>query len=266
MTIDPRISERRRTVAEERARFDVRRVIWFLVVLGSLGLGFWLVTSPMLSVQTISIFGATHADVGEVLTEQQVVEGRPLIAIRSGSVAEAIEEDPWVRSAGVELVFPSHVEVTVEERVAVAWVPTGARWGLIADDGVLVRYADEPSSEAAPVQIRAEDPGLGSGVSEPEILGAVTFLQALPSELAAITVVRLTDQEMWAWVGDRNVRLGRPIDMAAKASALTAIIDSAPPGVIDVIAPTRPAIWADEEGSANPQPQDEGESESFTDG
>lgn len=266
MTIDPRISERRQRVAEERARFDVRRVIWFLVVLGSLGLAFWLVTSPLLSVQTITIFGATHAQVEEVLAAQQVVEGRPLIAIRSDSVAEAIESDPWVRSAGVELVFPSHVEVTVEERVAVAWVPTGARWGLIADDGVVVRYADEPSSEAAPVQIRAEDPGLGLTVSEPEILGAVAFLQALPADLAATAIVRLADQEMWAWVAERNVRLGRPIDMAAKASALAAIIDSAPPGVIDMIAPTRPAIWADSDGSVNPRPPDEGESESFTDG
>ncbi len=144
MTIDPRLAERRRDVAEDRARIDVRRVLWFLVLLGSVGTALWLVTSPMLSVQTITVFGATNAQVDEVLAKESVVEGRPLIAIRSNSVAAAIEEDPWVRSAGVELVFPSHVEITIEERVGIVWVQTDSRWGLVADGGVLVRYAEEP--------------------------------------------------------------------------------------------------------------------------
>ena len=58
----------------------------------------WLITSPMLSVQTISVFGATNAQVSAVLESEDVVDGRPLIVIRSGSVAEALESDPWVRS------------------------------------------------------------------------------------------------------------------------------------------------------------------------
>ena len=85
-----------------------------------------------------------------------------------------------------------------------------------------------------------------SRVEEPEILGAVVFLTALPDHIARRTTIRLNDGELWAWVGERNVRLGRPIDMDAKAAALEAIIDSAPPGVIDLIAPSRPAVWSED--------------------
>ena len=244
MTMDSRLQERRREVAEDRARVDVRRVVWLLVVLGSVGAAVWLVTSPMLSVRTISTFGATNAQVSRVLAAERVVEGRPLVAIRSASVAEALEADPWVRFAGVELIFPSHVEITIEERIGVAWVPMSSRWGLVADDGVLVAYSPQPTNEADGVQIRTSDVGLGVRIEEPDVLGAVVFLIALPDDLARRTSIHLRDGELWARVGERDVRLGRPIDMDAKASALEAIIGSAPPGVIDVIAPARPAVWS----------------------
>jgi cell division protein FtsQ len=266
MRIDPRLQQRRKDVEEDRARVDVRRVVWFLSVLGAVGLAFCLVTSPMLSVQTIAIFGATNAQVSVALEAQEVVEGRPLVAIRSERVAEAIETDPWVRSAGVELVFPSHVEVTVSERLPAAWVPSGRRWALVADDGVVVAFADEPDVSAPVVQIPAASAALGKRVDEQEILGSVVFLDALADHLVARTTLRLSGGEVWAFVADRNVRLGRPIDMDAKAAALMAIIGSAPPGVIDVIAPSRPAVWADEADVPNPDGKAEGEDESFTDG
>ena len=265
-TMDQRMSQRREEVAEDRARIDVRRAIWFIVLLASVGSVFWLATSSMLSVQEVRVFGATNAQVGDILTQQRVVEGRPLIAIRSGAVAQALEGDPWIRAAGVELVFPTYVEVTIEERVGVAWVPMGTGWGLVADDSVVVEYGSDPGAEGSVVQIRAEDPGLGEAVGEPEILGAVRFLMTLPVELAGQTTLRSADGDMWAWVADRNVRIGRPIEMEAKALALVAIIDSAPPGVIDVIAPSRPAVWSQAPVEVDHEAEQEGEAESFTDG
>lgn len=265
-TIDPRLEERRREVAEDRARVDVRRVIWFVVLLASIGSALWLITSPMLSVQTISVFGVTNAQVSEVLEAEQVIEGRPLVAIRSDGVAEAIEEDPWVRSAAVELVFPSHVEVTVVERVGIAWVPMRTRWGLVADDGVLVRVAGEPIGGLPVIQIDGGETEVGTRVESLEILGSVLFLRSLDEELAAMSRVRISDGELWAFVGTRNVRLGDSDDMDAKAAALMAIMDSAPPGVINVIAPSRPAVEAEEPPEDGVEGEQEGESESFTDG
>ncbi|NIS33395.1 MAG: hypothetical protein GWN79_16305, partial [Actinobacteria bacterium] len=48
------------------------------------------------------------------------------------------------------------------------------------------------------------------------------------------------------------IRLGRPLDMEAKARALAAVLDESPaPGsVITLVAPTRPAVLPPGEGEA----------------
>ncbi|HDH02834.1 MAG TPA: FtsQ-type POTRA domain-containing protein [Actinobacteria bacterium] len=243
MTIDPRMAARRQDVAESRARIDLRRFLWLAVVLVVIAVIVWILTSPLMSVRTITILGASNADPSQILTEQNVVDGRPLIAIRPGRVAEALETDPWIKAASVELVFPDTVDVNVAERVAVAWVSLGDKWGLVAEDGVVLQYGERPQIDPL-VELIGNDPGLGESVVEVSIVGAIEFISALPVELAAATSVIERDGELWASVGVRQVRLGRAIDMTAKAAAVSALVDSELEGVIDVIAPARPAIWA----------------------
>lgn len=243
MTIDPRMAARRQGVAESRARLDLRRFLWLAAVLVVLSALAWILTSPMLSVRTITILGASNADPSQILIDQNVVDGRPLIAIRPGRVAEALEADPWVKAASVELVFPDTVDVTIAERVAIAWISLGDRWGLVAGDAVVLEYGNRP--EIGPiVELVGEDPGLGASVDGLSVVGAIEFISSLPTELAGVTSVTELDGELWATVGTRQVRLGRAVEMTAKAAAVSALIDSDVEGVIDVIAPARPAIWA----------------------
>ena len=135
MKVDPRIIRRRLEVAEQQARSRVRRSLVILMVLAGAGGVAWLLASPYMSVHRVVVDGATHAGVEEILVRHQVVEGRPLVAIRVGSVEENLVADPWIESASVKLVFPTQVEVNVQERVAVAWIRLDGRWGLLAGDG-----------------------------------------------------------------------------------------------------------------------------------
>jgi cell division septal protein FtsQ len=246
MSIDPRMAARRKRVAETRARLDLRRFLWVMV--GAAGVAFlaWFLTSPILSVDSITVFGATNADPMPVLAEQQVVEGRPLIAIRPGRVAEALESDPWIRAASVELVFPDRVEVNIDERIPVAWVSFEAGWALVDVDGVAVQFGPPPGTGAT-IRVPGtvgEPSKAGQATTDQTVLGALEFVAALPGIEAAATSVFVQDDELWATVGERRVRLGRPIEMRAKAAAVLVLLDATQPGVIDVIAPTRPAIWS----------------------
>jgi hypothetical protein len=77
------------------------------------------------------------------------------------------------------------------------------------------------------------------------MLSVVEFVAALPAGVAATTTITATDGELIAEVGDHRVRLGDPSNMAAKAVALGALLADgrlAPDAVIDLIAPTRPAV------------------------
>ena len=251
MTIDPRMAARRTRVAEGRAKSDLRRLLWLAGTAAAIGGVIWLLFSPYLSVNRIAVFGATNAEVSAALAEEGVTEGRPLVAIRSGRVEARLEADPWVRDASVELVFPDLVEVTVAERTSAAWINVASGWAEIASDGTVVGYADTPPEGAPIVRFTTTDPGLGMPLENTLAVGAVAFIGALPDRLADSLVVREDAGEMWASVLGRTVRLGTSVDMEAKAAAVAAVMEQGtaltveePGGVIDVIAPSRPAVWS----------------------
>ena len=242
MKVDPRIVRRRLEVAEQQARSRVRRSLVVLMVLAGVGCAAWLLVSPYMSVRSVVVEGTTRGEVEQILAREMVVEGRPLMAIRVVSVEEELEADPWIESASVKLVFPTQVEVYVREREAVAWMRLNDRWGLLAGDGVVIDYSDTPTPVRSMIRIPTEDPGLGGSVDNEDVFGALRFLEALPEDLARRSVLEVAEEELWVSVGYRRVRLGLSVDMEAKATSLLAVMDSDPDGVIDVTAPSRPAI------------------------
>ena len=242
MRVDPRIVRRRLAVAEQQARARVRRALVLLAALAGVGCVAWLFVSPLMSVHTVVVDGASRSAAYEILSKGNVVEGRPMVAIRVGSIEEHLIADPWIESASVKMVFPTRVEVSVREREPVAWIRFDDRWGLLAADGTLVDYGDSPVPIRSLIRIPVEDPGLGVGVENENVFGALQFLESLPEDLARRSVAKIVDEELWVLVGYRLVRLGLPVEMDAKAASLIAMISSAHEGVIDVTAPSRPAI------------------------
>lgn len=242
MTIDPRLTERRREVAEDRARRNVRRLIRFLIILGLAGAVVWLFLSPLLSVKEVTTTGVVASSTHLALAEEGVLAGTPMILIRSGDIAADLERDPWVREAVVELDWPNRVVVRVEERVPVAWVETGDGWARRAIDGVAVPSSGEPDDSLPWLDFSTIEDSEASGSSQ--VLGALEFAAALPDELISGTRVWPgANGEMWADVSGFDVRLGRPVEMAAKGLSLAALLlEEPPPGsILTLIAPTHPA-------------------------
>ncbi len=242
MSIDPRLAERRREVAEDRARRNVSRLVKFLVAAGIAGAVVWVFLSPWLSVASVTTSGIGASTSEAVLTEHGVVEGTPMIMIRTGRIETALEIDPWVRESDVELVWPRSVVVRVEERVPVAWVETDEGWGLYAIDGVRLATAPDPDPAMPWVQIGGVE---AMAEPTPELLGALEFASSLGEELKTGARLRTeTGGELWAEVGGFQVRLGRPVEMSAKALSLAALIRERPPAgsILTLIAPTNPAI------------------------
>ena len=141
MSIDPRLLERRQVVAEDRARRSVGRLLRFLVVVAILGAGVWLMLSPIMSVHEVTVAGVTSSATYEVLAENELVVGTPMILTRAGSVVGELETDPWVSDASIDLEWPNRVVVRVEERVPAAWAQTNAGWSRRASDGLALPSA-----------------------------------------------------------------------------------------------------------------------------
>ena len=242
MSIDPRLMERRKTVAEHKAKLTVVRLLKFLtlcVVVGSL---IWLLFSPWLSVAEVETSGASVSDAHAILASEGVVAGTPMIMVRAGAAETALLDDPWIAKADVSVQWPDRVVVTVEERRPLAWVKTSGGWTRRAIDGEPLPSADKPGGRMA----RIDMPDLSDAdtTESVELAGALEFVDALPTDRRKGTVLTTDDGELWATVAGYQVRLGRAVEMREKALSLDALLDETieDGSLIVLIAPTNPAV------------------------
>ncbi len=242
MTIDPRLADRRKVVAEDRARRNFKRLLRFIGVVAALSAVVWLLLSPTFSIRELEISGVQSSHATEILKDENVVEGRPLVLIRSGEVESTLLEDPWIKTAKVDVDWPARVEVVVGERTPAAWVKTADGWAGRAVDGVILPGLEGPDNSMG--SIRMPQLTNEEALSSAELLGALEFIDALPVALSVEARLVVREGELWANVGGFDARLGRPVDMTAKALSISALLqeDLAPGSILNVIAPTNPAV------------------------
>lgn len=241
----PRFLRRRTHVREHRARRHLRRALWILLVVAVGWALAWVAQSPPFSVSGIEVTGARNAMVDEILLEQDVYPGRPLVLIRVGRVEDALAADPWVKQVSIRRRFPDRVDVRIVERVEVAVVPAAGGWSTISDDGWIMQTLTEPPAGMARITEDVARVGAGGEQVSSRVMAVVDFLSALPVELMARTTISASGPELLATIDAHQIRLGDPSNMAAKATALVAVLrDSklAPNALIDLIAPSRPAV------------------------
>lgn len=242
MSVDPRLTERRKIVAEDNAKRSMSRLLQFLLALLLVGSLLWLVFSPWLSIKQVTTSGILASNSHSVLTEEGVVAGTPMILVSPSRVEERLLEDPWVAEAAVSRVWPNEVTVEVSERTPTAWVRTEGTWTRRALDGVALPSEPDPDEEMAWIEM--SELTEREAAESTDLLGALQFVEALPADLHPGTVVTRVDGEVWATVDDYQVRLGRAVDMTEKALSLDALLDQGIPegSTVVLIAPTNPAV------------------------
>ncbi len=253
MTVmEPRVAERRKSVSEDRAR---KRLKWILIVIALLAVvlgSLWLVRSPILSIRQVEVVGAQFSDPRTVLQSLGMGIGTPTIDIDGDAITVSILKDPWVESATVEIQWPGTILIDVTERTPVAPVLAGDRWVLVATDGGVIMSVPEPGTDIASVAIDQGSIDPGDVISDTLTLGALVFVRHLSEQNRAGARVHSDGEGLSVSVAGHVVRLGRPVDMAEKATVLDALLSSGiePGASIDLIAPLRPAV-------TNPQPEPE---------
>lgn len=261
MSIDPRLMERRKTVAEDNAKRSIGRLLKFLLLVVAAGSLVWLVFSPWLSVSQVTTTGVAQSRAHAILADHRVVAGTPMILVSSPAVEEALLEDPWIAEAELRLLWPDEVTVEIVERVPVAWARRGDGWTRRAIDGVALPSEPEPDQQMARIDL----PGIGDdeAVDSVDMLGALEFVATLDKRLHPGTVLFYHEGEIWATVSGYQVRLGRADAMGEKALSLGALLrEDIPEGsTLVLIAPTNPAVM-----TPAPTEEESGDEPGETDG
>lgn len=260
-TVEPRVAERRRGVSEDRARHRLRRVLGIIALIAVGAFGFWLIRSPLLSISSISISGATISDPAVIIDEIGVIVGIPTIDVDAGAVQRAVESDPWIETAEVSVRWPGTVSVVVTEHVALAPARAGDGWVMLSEASTVIEQTDGPVDGVFVVDIDTSATAIGAAVVNPMVNGAIAFGSALRPDLAKSAVMFVDDDGLVATVGGHLVRLGRPIDLEHKALVLASMLDTEleEGAEINLIAPTRPAVLNAQPEVLDPQPEVEDE-------
>ena len=257
-TMDHRIAERRQQVTEDRARGRLKWLIWVVLISAAAGATVWLVNSPLLSIRSVTVTGAQRTDPAAIASGLDVESGIPTMSVNAGAVEATLLDNPWIAQADVVVSWPGSLEIHVVERVPVTAITVDGTAFQAAADGVLVEESNSGTIPPLVITDLAMAARVGARVSDKATLGAIEFVSALPPALRRSTEVVVANGVVAAEVEGIIILVGRPTDMAAKATAVTALIGT---GIesgsrIDVTAPSRPAV-------APPQSQLDGETETL---
>ena len=242
--IDRRIADRRRNVKEDGARLRLRRMLVVLLLVGLGGLGGWLVYhSSYLAVDEISVNGQVESRAAAILAEHGVALGVPTINLRSGAIESALLGDPWIAKASVKVTWPGSVAVEVIEHVPLSWVEAGDLWLLATASGTVLEVAAEPVPGMPLISVGSIPVAFGI-VADAAAIAGLEFVGELSPELAIDAIVTGSSEELSAVVAGHRLLLGYPTDMAEKAAAFTAVLESGVPegAEINVVSPERPAV------------------------
>ena len=255
MTVmEPRVAERRKSVSEDRARKRLKWILLVIVVIALVIGAMWLIRSPVLSIREVEVSGAAQSDPRSTVGELGMDIGTPTIDVDGDAIAAEVLTDPWVKAVDVTVEWPGSVTIEVTERTPLASVLAGEQWLLVGRDGGAITVVSQPGDSDALIAIDQGSLQPGDVIVDSAVLGALDFIDHLSQDRQAGIRIRTEGDGIVASVQGHDVRLGRPTDMAQKASVLDALLDSGVKAgaAIDLIAPLRPAV-------TNPQPQVETE-------
>ena len=186
-TMDHRIAQRRHRVTEQRAQTRLRIVIGLVTMAVILGVAWWLLRSPLLSIDSVTVTGADNADVTAVLERLDVGPGTPTISVDEVAIAAALATDPWIDESTVVTTWPGSLEIEIVEHAPVAAFQRGDGLVSVTRTGVVVEQLDEVGAWPLVVADGDAAPRPGDVISRAAVLGAVEFvaerLDADPAEM-----------------------------------------------------------------------------------
>ncbi len=94
-------------------------------------------------IDTIIVEGNSHYDTVYVLKKSEAVTGVGLISLKTGSMADALEKLPYVKTAKIEKDYPHTLKIVLEERTAEYAVYVGGYYIYMDDELVMLQKSND---------------------------------------------------------------------------------------------------------------------------
>jgi cell division protein FtsQ len=213
--------------ARVRRRADPWKIAFFALAGCAIlaAAGWVLLMSSLFAVRSVRVTGNHLVPTSRVRAVAAVPPGTALIRVNTSAVARRVETISQVQSAQVSRAWPDGILIVVRERTAVLALPSGRRYELLDDTGVVLRTVPRRPAGMPLLSVPA---GVAAAVrGSPVVRAAALVLHQLPGRVrhrvalvsapspVAITV-RLRDGVTIVW--------GSPARGAVKAAELRALM------------------------------------------
>jgi cell division protein FtsQ len=220
-----------------------RRITWlvsgvsFLLVIGFVT---GAVYSPLLSLTTIRIEGASRVSSSSVRAAVGDQIGRPLALVDFDSITRALGRFPLIRSFVTETVPPDTLIIRIAERVPIATLATTRGFSVVDPAGIVIDSAAERQPGFPLIELGSATAG------SPAFTAAVGVVLALPPDLLKkvdTVSAQTADDVTLMLTGGQSVIWGSPEQSALKAKVLAAVITvGGATTKYDVSAPNHPVL------------------------
>ena len=209
--------------------------------------------------------GSEHVSADTVAKLANVEEGTTLLNVDVDQVRSNVQRNPWVKNVSVSREFPDTLGISVEERTvfAVVLIGSGSSVWALGDDGVWIEPVQLDTSSSSDVTVAAlakaeelgcllitnvpssVDPAQGSESTDATIQAVLAYQQQLPDAItsqAKVYYAASAGSTSLVLASGLEISLGSPSDIAAKAQALTELMNSYPNQLtyVNVRVPSKP--------------------------
>jgi cell division protein FtsQ len=222
-----------------------RRVIAAALILLVLYGGYmlWFRNLSLFAIDDVTITGATTNEREIKAAVEQVSGDMTSLHIKDGELRDAVARFPTVASVGASTSFPHGLEVTITERLPVAFIQSDGRQTAVSADGYLLAGADF-DAKALP---RIEGAAAHGARLDDDAAAQAAILGATPAPLRNHVTASTWDDQRGGVVVDLNngpeVRFGDGSRAQDKWEAAVAVLSGdqrGSPSYLDVSVPDRP--------------------------
>nr|WP_256991037.1 FtsQ-type POTRA domain-containing protein [Rhodococcus sp. 06-235-1A] len=230
-----------RARAREEERLRVKRsrrkaaLIVLAVVVVAVGSAALVYFTPLMSVRTIAVSGASSVSEQEILERLDVPTGLPLARVDTAAAAQRVATIPALATVRVQRKYPSTVQVTVEERIPVAFFDSPDGTHLLDSTGVDFAIAPPPPGV---VRLVTQNPVYGDPVTKDALAVLDTLPPLLRDQVGELRASTLSDISILLLDG-RTVVWGSTDNSDRKAAVAIALL-SQPGQIFDVSSPDLP--------------------------
>ena len=198
------------------------------------------VYSPILSLKTIQVEGASRVSSASVRAAVKAQLGRPLALVDFDSITQSLSKFPLIRSFVTETVPPDTLIIRIAERAPIATVATSSGFSVVDPAGIVIDSGAERQPGLPLIELGAATSG------SPAFTASVGVLLALPPKLLKqvdTVTAQTSDDVTLTLTGGQSVVWGSVDQSALKAKVLAAVITvGGATTKYDVSAPNHPVL------------------------